>query len=215
MGTTKKRFIELHGEEAWEIESQKRNKKAQEYRDSHKDELKNYFKKHYKEHRLDKIDYAKNYYSDNKDLCLERFKLYSNNHRQEINTYKKDLRKTKLGRASNMVWQYKYDDKISGRGECDLTSDWVMKNIFDSSCIYCGDSDWTHLGCDRIDNSLPHTKDNCVCSCGLCNMERADRFTVSEFVEYRKTHPRVFHEENKMHVLKKINGVSVLKKCEF
>lgn len=65
-----------------------------------------------------------------------------------------------------------------------------MENIFTSKCIYCGDDNWEHLGCDRKDNSKPHTSDNIVCACGICNAERSDNYTVEEFIQYRKLHPR-------------------------
>lgn len=44
-----------------------------------------------------------------------------------------------------------------------------MENIFAKPCAYCGETDWTQLGCHRIDNSKPHTIDNVVCCCRKCH----------------------------------------------
>src|SRR5690606_33775894 len=93
-------------------------------------------------------------------------------------------------RACRLVYNYNFADQRSGYDTKDnVTYIWIMENIFTSSCVYCGDSDWEHLGCDRIDNSKPHTPENCVCACGICNIERSDRCTVEEFKQYRETHP--------------------------
>ena len=212
MGTTKKKYIELHGEEAWEIEAKKRNSKAKDYRDNHKEENKVYFKNHYELHRDSKKAYAKNYYLENKEKVLEKNREYSQANKDTKSEYKRNYKKTKIGRASFLIGKYRYLDKQFERGECDLTNEWVVDNIFSSSCIYCGDSDWRHLGCDRINNNLPHTKNNCVCSCGLCNMERADRFTVEEFVEYRKTHPRELNTHTPKKNIIEIDGVKIIRK---
>lgn len=82
----------------------------------------------------------------------------------------KDYRHTKQGRASMLLQRYKERDKQTGRGECTLTSKWIIENIFTGHCIYCGETDWHKLGCNRLDNSKPHTIDNVVCCCGECNV---------------------------------------------
>ena len=88
----------------------------------------------------------------------------------------------------------------------------MIENIFKSSCVYCGDTNWEHLGCDRINNNLPHTTDNVICACGLCNVERQfNRMSVEEFIEYRKTHPRDTKFELPQQVVE-INGKKVIKK---
>ena len=166
-----------------------------------------YAKEYYEENKDKKIRYSKGYYQSNKDVVLTKQKLY----RDSTNCNKK-YRATKEGRATNLINDYSRYDKQAGRGSCTLTRDWIIENIFNSKCIYCGDSDWRHLGCDRIDNNLPHTKNNCVCSCGLCNMERADRFTVEEFVEYRKTHPRELNTHTTKKNIIEIDGVKIIRK---
>ena len=86
--------------------------------------------------------------------------------------YFKEYNKTPMGRAVRLVAKYKQSDKKYNRGECTLTAKWVVDNIFPKPCIYCGESDWKKLGCDRIDNSKPHTPDNVVPCCEECNKKR-------------------------------------------
>lgn len=78
------------------------------------------------------------------------------------------------GRAKHMVYHFRWADKKAGRGECTITEDWIMENIFTSKCHYCGETDWHKLSCDRIDNSLPHTPENVVCCCESCNKKRGN-----------------------------------------
>lgn len=71
---------------------------------------------------------------------------------------------------------------------------WILEKILSSSCYYCGENDWNLLGCDRINNTLPHTPENCLCSCMHCNARRANRWTVEEFkekIEKEKTQEKV------------------------
>lgn len=85
---------------------------------------------------------------------------------------KRDYRKTPRGRALCLISGYKRADKRHERGKCTLTAEWIIENIFNSKCYYCGETDWLKLGADRIDNSKPHTPDNVVCSCWNCNNKR-------------------------------------------
>lgn len=74
-------------------------------------------------------------------------------------------------RAMYLVQNYKRDDKEHNRGECTLTAKWIIDNIFTKHCVHCGESDWGKLGCNRIDNDLPHTPDNVEPCCGSCNIQ--------------------------------------------
>ena len=85
------------------------------------------------------------------------------------NMNKKEYTKTPMGRALYLLNRYKRSDKKYNRGESDLTARWVVENIFSKSCAHCGETDWTKLGCNRLDNSKPHTKDNVEPCCWKCN----------------------------------------------
>ena len=94
------------------------------------------------------------------------------NKKEEIAAYKVEYDSTPFGRAINLLNAYKQKDKLYNRGECTITPDWIIQNIFNNPCHYCGESDWLKIGCDRIDNSLPHRPDNVVPCCDKCNKKR-------------------------------------------
>lgn len=96
--------------------------------------------------------------------------------------YKQIYRLTYSGRALSLLHGYKASDIKHNRGECTLTKDWIINNIFNSKCVYCGEDDWLKLGCDRKQNDLPHTPDNVVCCCKDCNTKKGDK----NFDEYIK-----------------------------
>lgn len=77
--------------------------------------------------------------------------------------------KTPKGRAVYLLNRYKSSDKEHNRGESDLTSQWIVENIFSKPCAHCGETDWRKIGCNRLDNDKPHTKDNVEPCCGKCN----------------------------------------------
>ena len=145
-----------------------------------------YQAKYYQEHKAEIIEKTAKYRKDHKDEIAERKAEYYQNHKAEIAEYNakynqehKDEKaeydakrySTKEGRASNLIRKHKLEDKKRGRGDIDLTVPWFVRNIY-TKCIYCGETDWKKLGCDRIDNSLPHTMENVVPCCVDCNKKR-------------------------------------------
>lgn len=164
-------------------------------------------------------EYMHNRYLENKEYAIEKAYKWVEEHKEERRDYQKnymqDWRKTKKGRANSLLCQYNAADEKRGFSvDQNIDQDWVIKNVFSGQkCIYCGDDDWRHLGVDRIDNSKPHTPDNCVCACGLCNFERADKYSVEEFIEYRKLYPRILGNgiEKSWEIVEQ-NGVRVIKK---
>ena len=91
----------------------------------------------------------------------------------------------KLKRGKNLVHSYRnHDINTYGFGnKIDFDGQWIVDNIFEKECIYCGEKDWRKLGCDRINNNKPHTKDNVVPCCRRCNTIRSNKFTVDEMKE--------------------------------
>lgn len=84
-----------------------------------------------------------------------------------------------------MISAYKSKDVKNGTTVCDIDIDWMIANITTKPCVYCGD---THrVGCDRIDNSKGHTKDNVVPCCFDCNCARNNNFTYEEMLVLGKT----------------------------
>lgn len=95
--------------------------------------------------------------------------VYYSAHKEEKAAYYA----TPFGRATNLVSTYRKEDKKHNRGECTVTPQWMVGNVFSGQCcVYCGESDWHKLGCDRLDNSKPHTQDNVVPCCCDCNKKK-------------------------------------------
>ena len=82
-----------------------------------------------------------------------------------------DWRNTPYGRATYLLYNYKYNDKLYNRGEGDLTAQWIVENIFSKPCAHCGKEGWKVIGCNRLDNTKPHTMDNVEPCCEECNVE--------------------------------------------
>lgn len=126
---------------------------------------------------------AKRYREKHPEVISRYNKLYHQEHKEEIAEYEKQYKKTPNGRAKYLASSYCRCDKKANRGECTLTTQWIVDNIFSKPCHYCGETDWHKLGCDRIDNSKPHTEDNVVPCCWDCNRKRH----TMDYEEYKKT----------------------------
>lgn len=89
---------------------------------------------------------------------------------QRLAEIARKYRKTPKGRALMLLENYIRNDKANGFGNViDFDSDWIVENIFTKPCAHCGETDWTKIGCNRFDNSKPHTKDNVEPCCRSCN----------------------------------------------
>lgn len=124
------------------------------------------------ERKQRKLERNAKWREENPDYNKEYGAKYRAEHKDEIAEYRAKYRKTPIGRASNLVSGYQREDIKYNRGECTLTTQWVVENIFSKPCHYCGAIGWEIMGCDRVDNSLPHTPDNVVPCCAECNKKR-------------------------------------------
>ena len=237
MTTEEKKEYQRKWYQAHKEEVKARSKK---YYEDHKEECLASHKRYYEEHKEQILEGCKEYretHKEEKKRCAERYRdnggykrhhqrnkekrntysrKYHEEHKKERNAYSREHHavyyKTKIGRAKKMIFNYVIEDKKHNRGECTLTAEWYVENILNSKCVYCGDDNYLHLGADRIDNNLPHTPDNCICACGVCNVERqSKRMSVEEFVEYRKTNPRELKRQ-KLEEIVEINGIKVIRK---
>lgn len=113
----------------------------------------------------------KRYYQEHKEKHKESVKRWVKNHREvKRESYRRWREKHKVeARADNLLTAYNHKDKESGRGKGDLTAKWIVENILTKPCAHCGKEGWDVIGCNRLDNSLPHTKDNVEPCCFDCN----------------------------------------------
>lgn len=94
-------------------------------------------------------------------------------------------------KASKMISSYKVKDFKNKTDICDIDIDWMIENILAKNCVYCGDD--KRIGCDRIDNSKGHTKDNVVPCCVECNTARNNNFTFEEMKILGETIRKIKH----------------------
>lgn len=87
--------------------------------------------------------------------------------------YQRRKNKTIIGRASYLLSSYNKNDRKYNRGKGDLTIEWIVENIFSQPCKHCGKTGWDKIGCNRLDNSKPHTMDNVEPCCEECNNDLA------------------------------------------
>ena len=168
---TDEEYIEKYGYEEG-TRRIKRREYMKRYNAANKEEKAAYKKAYDAAHKEEKAAYNKKYRAAHREEKAKYDKEYRTVHRDKIREYFKKLYSTQSRRATNLVKNYKQLDKRYNRGDCTITADWIVNNIFNSKCVYCGEEDWKKLGCDRIDNSKPHTPLNVVCCCGKCNREK-------------------------------------------
>lgn len=126
--------------------------------------------------------YMTDYRATHKDEKAACDAAYRATHKEEIAAKKAAYNATPFGRATNLVRAYRRADSKYNRGECTITPQWVVENVFSGQCcVYCGESDWHLLGCDRKDNALPHTPENCVPCCASCNCKKHTK-SYNEFI---------------------------------
>ena len=126
-------------------------------------------KKWYWSHKEFKNERQKEWYKENAEKRSEYNKKWREEHKEYDRERRRKYNDTPIGRASSLVNKYKGEDKKHNRGIGDLTKEWIVENIFSKPCVHCGKTGWKVIGCNRLDNSKPHTKDNVEPCCFDCN----------------------------------------------
>lgn len=115
---------------------------------------------------------------------LSRWQRYRLKHKDEIKRKKEIMKKTPIWRAYMLVTHYNKMDKDSCRGKGDLTAKWIVDNIFTQPCAHCGKTGWDIIGCNRLDNSKPHTMDNVEPCCEECNKNEWGKEAAKKVYQY-------------------------------
>lgn len=165
---------------------QANKEKIAEYHTEYYKTNKEKFAEYYQANKEKKLERQAEYYQTNKEKITEHNAEYRKANREKILAQKAEYYATPIGRATYLLNAYKTRDKKYNRGECTLTAKWIVDNIFSKPCHYCGEPDWTKLGCDRIDNDKPHTPDNVVPCCYHCNCKK-HTMEYNEFINKKRT----------------------------
>lgn len=139
-----------------------------------KEEKREYNRKRYQANREKILEQKKEYDTEHKAKIAEYKKQHYQDNRAKILEQKKQYNNTPIGRANYLLNANIRNDKKYYRIGDELPSDyvtaqWIVKNIFTKPCAHCGKEGWKIIGCNRLDNSKPHTKDNVEPCCALCN----------------------------------------------
>lgn len=145
-----------------------------------REERAEYNKRWYQANRAKRLEQSKQYYQSHKKDIAEKNqkrkqektvynKQYFQENKEVIGKQQKQYYNTPRGRAIHLLHGYNATDKFYNRIKGDLTAEWIVENIFSRPCVYCGESDWHKIGCNRLDNTKPHTKDNVEPCCFNCN----------------------------------------------
>ena len=191
MANIKKYFTE---EERLAALRESKRKASKKYRKANPDKVKESKKRWYISNTEKVKENSKKWYEANKEQRTEYDKQWRENNPDYDKQRYEEYFSTPIGRAKCLANSYKTEDKKHNRGECTLTAKWIVDNIFSKHCHYCGETDWRKLGCDRIDNSLPHTPDNVVPCCKPCNIKRGTK-PFEEFCKIMGVKPIVIKTE--------------------
>lgn len=111
---------------------------------------------------------------EKKEANRAKWRRSAHKNREKKRAYSEQWRKEhpKETRANSQYNTYKRMDIRNGFGDAiDFDVKWIIENIYTKPCVHCGETDWRKLGCNRIDNDLPHTKDNVESCCYECNIK--------------------------------------------
>lgn len=136
-----------------------------------KEEIREYNRKHYQDNSERRKEQMKQYYQENAERFKEHNKQYYQDNAEYYKEHQKQYNQTPMGRALYLLNNYNRNDKKHNRGKGDLTAQWIVERIFSQPCVHCGKEGWDVIGCNRLDNSLPHTKDNVEPCCLECNIK--------------------------------------------
>lgn len=138
-------------------------------KDGFRCECKECRKQYHQEHREEILAKNKERYQKQRENILKNARQYREKHRNELKIKSKEYRETEYGRAYTLLTAYNKADEKYHRGKGDLTPEWIVENIFTKPCAHCGKEGWQIIGCNRLDNSKPHTMDNVEPCCWECN----------------------------------------------
>lgn len=137
------------------------------------------YKESYTKRNEKRKSYNKTWYENNKNEILKKQKERSN---------------TFEGHCAKILSNCICADRRKGRIEKELPTDYItleqtMELIGKSKCAHydtCGCDNWRELGLNRLDNSKPHTYDNCEPCCFKCNCKLNDKERMKIVYQYNK-----------------------------
>ena len=154
------------------------------------EEVKEYKRLYYQKNREKRLEQQKKYNQKNKEKIAEyQAEYYADWYQKNKDKVKEriaEYNSTPKGRAVYLCKGYVQADRKANRGKCTLTSDWILERILTQPCAHCGKTGWKIIGCNRLDNSLPHTPDNVEPCCWECNSSLDKKERSKPVYQYTK-----------------------------
>lgn len=163
-----KEEIKQYNREYYQKNKERIKEQTREYSKNNKDKVKERKRAYYEANKHDINIKSKRYYQEHSEEIKQRAAEYYENNRAKVLQYASE---SQMARANNLLSAYNQQDEIHGRGRGDLTAKWIVTNIFSQPCPHCGEADWRKIGCNRLDNTKPHTMDNVEPCCRKCNIQ--------------------------------------------
>ena len=134
---------------------------------------------YYKANKEKKATYDAEYYQSNKEKIAEYYASYYN------------PQKNQLGWAKRMVAHYRQMDRDRGFDDKDTISvEWFLQNIAYQPCAHCGKQGIGLIGCNRLDNTKPHSIDTVEPCCFKCNCKENIRDMLERGLHWTCKHKK-------------------------
>ena len=146
-----------------------------EYYQANKEKKAAYNAEYYQSNKEKKAEY----YQANKDKIAEYYASYYNPQKNPMNW------------AKRMVADYRQMDRQHGFGDKDTISvDYFIQHIANQPCAHCGKQGIGLIGCNRLDNTKPHTIDNVEPCCQSCNFSQNIRDQIRRGIHVSCKHKK-------------------------
>ena len=134
--------------------------------------------------------YDAEYYQANKEKNAEYYQ--SNKEKKAAyNADYSDPQKNPMNWAKRMVNGYRHMDRERfGYDSKTITAEWFLEHIAYQPCAHCGKQGIGLIGCNRLDNTKPHTIDNVEPCCQSCNFSQNIRDQIRRGIHVSCKHKK-------------------------
>ena len=102
-----------------------------------------------------------------------------------------DPQKNPMNWAKRMVANYRQMDRERfGYDSKTITAEWFLEHIAYQPCAHCGKQGIGLIGCNRLDNTKPHTIDNVEPCCQSCNFSQNIRDQIRRGIHVSCKHKK-------------------------
>ena len=161
-----------------------------EYYQANKEKIAAYNAEYYQANKEKKAAYNAEYYQSNKEKKAEYYQANKDKIAEYYASYY-NPQKNPMNWAKRMVADYRQMDRQHGFGDKDTISvDYFIQHIANQPCAHCGKQGIGLIGCNRLDNTKPHTIDNVEPCCQSCNFSQNIRDQIRRGIHVSCKHKK-------------------------